>query len=142
MSLQEKIQEQLKQTLNKAKKGYEREIIKDIAIVFASEDVNKISKFAEKLENIHLYVQEKFGDKKLPYKEKQQRIAEDKKALIKILESYDYGQKIPRSELAEKTGLSLRQLFGYTIGKNPVIKREGDYYIVQRILKKNPSENS
>lgn len=129
----------VKNPVAKIKRQYLTDLVKDVNTIFFCGDLTKINRATEKLDAFHKYVVDNFGGAEL--RPKDERIAEEKERLTQILMTYEFGQIINPAELVEKTGLKLRQLHGYTLGKNPLLKKEGKDYSLARILKKNPSDS-
>ena len=143
MSLQDKINQALEQlrpevatkVMSSSKKEYEIMVTKLISDVYKTGDTEKIERFTEKLDELRKYTESEMGIKKLSFKEYKGHLRERRENLTKILMSYPE-EKVRLSELAEKSGFNIKQLAGYTHGKNPLLVRDGEFYKVGKILKK------
>ncbi len=153
MSLQEKIEEAVKPALEKARSeaidgvldSYKTEdecMLKDlIGKAYASKDLELIGYLHEQLYKFKQNMETKINGGKLiglvyPIENKEQAES-NRKILIEVLNSYSSGFLIPKEELAEKTGLSLKWLSNYTRGRRPLlIKGEGGYYRPEKIPQK------
>ncbi|MFH1210598.1 MAG: hypothetical protein V1645_01655 [archaeon] len=140
MSLQDKIEkvtEQVtRQVILSSKQDYEKNLLDMVSQVYRTGDVRKIEAFTKKADKLIEYVETRLGIKKQSHKEMIEGRIDGREKLIKVLEKYEHDQLIPKDELAEKTGLNFKQLYGYTKGKNPIIIKQDDCYKPGRILKK------
>ncbi len=148
MSLQDKINqavEQLKvevtnKVMSSSKIEYEAMITKIISDVYKTEDLEKIEGFTQKLDGlINEYTESEMGVKKIStkeYKTYSKGRKERKEKLTKILVEYGPEEKINLSELAERSGFNIKQLAGYTHGKDPLLIKDGESYKANILKKK------
>jgi len=136
--------EKIIKELNSEKKKQEKRVVSSLNIIkkylcdiYSSGNIQEVSQCQQKVNNFLNYVKQEFGIDIPTQKEKDDRLKEQESILMKALQIYQVGQSILKSELSQKTELSLRQLSAYTTGKNPFIINENkDHYKLVRPITK------
>lgn len=135
--------------LNAERKKQERKVIGSLNIIkqylnttYSSGHLQEITKCQEKMYAFYDYIKKEFGMDIPTYKEEDERLKEQNEILFKILQLYQVDQLIPKKELSERTGLSIKQLSAYTRRKDPLyINENKDNYKLVRPITKEQSPN-
>lgn len=153
MGLQEKLDEVMEQAKQSVLATYqnntEERIWKITDKVYETENSDLIEWFDASISGLERYVDQYIKSEKKPaekifanmkkksYQKKAERLKLQRVKLNEFLGSYDF-EMILKPDLSQRTGLSIRQLDGYTRGKDPLLEKQPDDHY--RILKKKQTQ--
>ncbi|MFH1331989.1 MAG: hypothetical protein ABIH63_01765 [archaeon] len=139
-NLQERLKEATTSILNSARREYRKKMDYVIDTIFSEDDIKKILTGTQRIDKLLSYVKSAYGREE-PRGGERERRWEQRQALIKKLEDYSLSDIIPKEELKKRTGLKLRQLFGYTLGNDSVlIKVDPLHYKINPKNKERPKD--
>lgn len=137
-NLQERLREATTGILNSARREYRKKMEYVIDTIFSEGDIKKVLTGIQRMDNLVNYAKSTYGREE-PREGERERRWEQRQALIKKLEDYSLSDMIPKEELRKRTGLRLRQLFGHTLGNDPLlIKVDPKHYKINPKNKELP----